>query len=437
MAEATVRSDATRAENYFISNYPPYFYWRPDELPAFEASLDQSSRPGPLGLYVHLPFCRQRCSYCYFRVHPAPSARDVDGYIEMLLKELSLHASRTAVAGRAPSSAYFGGGTPSYLSLAQIEKLLVGIKARISWKGIEECTFECNPGTVSLEKLKLLRALGISRVSLGFQSLTNEVVRNAGRVTDVGNAVEAFHLARNAGFTEINVDLLAGLPGETAETWRQTVERTAALQPDCVTLYQMELSHNSRFYKSIQAGRHLNLPAWPEKRAWVDEAFRMLEEARYTVASSYMAVRHPERWRFVHYVELYWHGADLLALGESAFGYLQDFHYQNVDALESYGAMVGAGRLPLWRALQLGAEEQLRREALLQLKTGRLSLAYFRRRFGIELQEKFRPQFEELERQGLLALQGSHIMLTREGLLQVDRFLPCFYLPQHRGARYT
>jgi oxygen-independent coproporphyrinogen-3 oxidase len=215
------------------------------------------------------------------------------------------------------------------------------------------------------------------------------------------------------------------------------MDQVLELMPDCVTIYQLELTYNSSLYASLKAGRELPLPSWPAKRAMVAEGFRMCEEAGYVIGSGYMAIRNPKRWRFVYTVEHFWHGADLLALGETAFGHLQGVHYQNVDTFERYTDLLQKDKLPLWRALRLRPEEKLRREVILHLKTGQLDAGYFRDKFGVDLVDHFEPQFEALLKKGLLEIEGDTIRLTREGLLEVDWLLPDFYLPEHRDVRYT
>ena len=428
---------ATRAGNYFVSNYPPFSTWKPEYIPKLLHALTRRPKAGPLGLYVHIPFCRQRCAYCYFRVYPRRDATDVDEYIDAVLHELSLYLRYPAVQGRAFSSVYFGGGSPSYLSAEQIHRLLGGLQERSGWDAVEECTFECEPGSVTPEKLQALKQEGVTRLSLGFQSLNDELLQRHGRDVTVNDCLRAFQQARAAGFDEINIDLLAGLPGETARSWRRTIDQVLELTPDCITIYQMELTHNSALYRSMLGGRPVPLPSWPIKRNWVGEAFRMCEEAGYVIGSGYMAIRHPERWRFVYTVENFWHGGDLLALGETSFGHLQGVHYQNADTFDQYVRQVESGKLPLRRAYRLDPEEKLRREVILHLKTGALDAAYFREKFGVEIVDHFEPELEELIREGLLEIEGDTIRLTREGLLQVDWLLPRFYLPQHMGIRYT
>jgi oxygen-independent coproporphyrinogen III oxidase len=428
---------ATSVGNNFISNYPPFSRWTPQEIPKFLHALATTPRPAPLGLYVHLPFCKQRCHYCYFRVYPRRNVEDVNLYVASVLKELSMYQRYPAIENRALNSVYFGGGSPSYLSLKQIGDLLGGLQEKLSWETVEECTFECDPGTVMPEKFQLLKRLGVTRLSLGFQSLNDEVLRRSGRDTRVGDCLRAFHQAREAGFDEINIDLLAGLPGETSATWKRTMDQVLELIPDCVTIYQLELTHNSALYASIQAGREVALPTWTAKCDWTDVAFKMCEDSGYTIGSGYMAIRNPQRWRFVYTVEHFWHGADLLALGETSFGHIHGVHYQNADTFDRYTQMLGEGHLPLRRALKLTSEHKLRREVILLLKTGALDAGYFRKKFGVELLDHFEPQFEELLQSERVEIEGDQIRLTRDALLRVDRLLPMFYLPEHVGIRYT
>src|SRR4029078_10205340 len=134
--------------------------------------------------------------------------------------------------------------------------------------------------------------------------------------------------------------------------------------PDCVTVYQLELTHNSALYASIQAGREVTLPSWPTKCNGTATAFNMCEEAGYIIGSGYMAIRNPQWWRFVYTVENFWHGADLLALGETAFGHIQGVHYQNADTFDRYTSLLAENHLPLRRALKLSPEHKLRREVI-------------------------------------------------------------------------
>jgi oxygen-independent coproporphyrinogen III oxidase len=427
----------TSVGNYFIANYPPFSSWKPEYITKFLHALSLPPKPGPIGLYVHLPFCRQRCHYCYFRVYPRRTTEDIELYIDSVVNELAIYQKYPALEGRSFNSVYFGGGSPSYLSPEQIRSLLGGLQKISPWENVEECTFECEPGTVTREKLRTLKELGVTRLSLGFQTLNNAILRRSGRDVVVEDCYRAFLQAREAGFDEINIDLLAGLQGETRDTWRYTIDRVLELDPDCVTIYQLELTHNSHLFKSMNAGRKVALPSWPNKRELVRESFETLERAGYTIGSGYMAIKNPAKWRFVYTVEHFWHGTDLLALGETAFGMIRGVHYQNKDTFEAYTSAVAQDWLPLRRAFQMSPSQRMRRELILLFKTGALDAAYFRKKYKVELLDVFEGEFQSLLENGFVEVDGDRIRLTREGLLQVDWLLPKFYEPEYVGVRYT
>jgi oxygen-independent coproporphyrinogen-3 oxidase len=429
--------EQTEVGNYFVSNYPPYSQWQPQQVPAFEAALENEAASGPLGLYVHIPFCRQRCSYCYFRVHPRRPDAEVETYIDALLAEGGLFQKKPAVRGRAVSNVYFGGGTPTLLSAAQLRRLIGGLRARTDWSGASEVTCECQPGTVNREKLEALREFDVTRASIGMQSLSEDVLRRVGRAAGRADCVDTFQMVREAGFEQVNIDLLAGLPGETEDSWMRTIEGLIELSPDCVTVYQLELTHNSPMYGAIKSGADTPLPTWPVKRRWVGAAFDRLEQAGYTIYGAYWAVRDPRKQRFAYVSEHYWRGHELLSLGETAFGLLQGCHYQNTDNYESYVARCREGRLPASRAYKISHEEMWRRELILLLKTGRVDTARLDAKYHVETQAALGAELRALRDEGYLTLQPGGIQLTRAGLLNIDWLLPRLYLPQHKGVRYT
>ena len=162
---------ATRPGNYFVSNYPPYSFWSPDLVGEARAALARPGRPDtPLGLYVHIPFCRKRCHFCYFKVYTGANAPEIQDYVDGLLAEMALHARQAYAQGRKPAFVYFGGGTPSYLSEGQLRTLTAGLQRHWSWDAAEEVTFECEPGTLSAPKLAAIREMGVTRLSLGVES---------------------------------------------------------------------------------------------------------------------------------------------------------------------------------------------------------------------------------------------------------------------------
>src|SRR5437867_357948 len=435
----------TTVGNYFVSNYPPFSFWKPEFVPELKAALDHAPstlnpQPStlPLGIYVHIPFCRKRCHFCYFKVYTDKDSRAIRAYIEALLREFSLYAGKPFVGGRKPNFIYFGGGTPSYLSVDQLRHLTEGMKALLPWDDAEEVTFECEPGTLTDHKLKAIRELGVTRLSLGVENFDDHILEINGRAHHSKEIARAYAYAREVGFPQINIDLIAGMVEETETNWGECVRKTIGLSPDSVTIYEMEIPYNTTIYKQMKAEGKLVAPVadWETKRGWVHYAFSELEKAGYTVGSAYTAVKNPARTKFL-YRDRLWAGADLLSLGVASFGHIGGTHYQNQHDFEPYVGRLQQGELPIWRALTPTNEERLIREFILQLKLGHVSRAYFHNKFDVELTEHFADSIQRLKDWGFMTVEGDQILLNREGLLQVDRLLPEFFLPQHRTARYA
>jgi len=438
--EAT--QEKTGLGNYFVANYPPFSFWKPAYLPEANAALNAPPKADtPLGLYLHIPFCRKRCKFCYFRVYTDKNARDVETYSEALIKEVELCSRLPIVGNRALHYVYFGGGTPSYLSAAQLRALLNRLQELLPWKNAAEVTFECEPGTLQRHKLETLRELGVTRLSLGIENFDPKILEFNGRAHLEEEIHRSYGWARELGFDQINIDLIAGMVGESWDNWRECVRKTIALAAESVTIYQMELPFNTVFSQQLRViGQDepfaQGIADWPTKRAWVDYAFNELAAAGYEVSSAYTMVKNRAKTKFV-YRDSLWQGADMFGTGVASFGHVHGVHVQNVDAWEQYIGMLDKGELPLGRALPVDSPELLIREMILQLKTGRLEAGYFARKFSTDILERFAEPFHQLADDGHLTITPHGVELTRAGLLQVDRLLPAFFEPQHRGTRYT
>ena len=429
----------TGVGNYFVANYPPFSFWGPEHLPEVEAALERPPAAATaLGVYLHIPFCRKRCHFCYFRVYTDKDSGAIKAYLDLAVRELELYAARPFIGGRKPQFVYFGGGTPSYLSESQLEGLAGRMQAILPWDEAEEVTFECEPGTLTDHKLKTIRELGVTRLSLGVENFNDHILEINGRAHRSREIRRAYHFARELDFPQINIDLIAGMVEETEENWRDCVRQTLELAPDSVTIYQMEVPYNTTIYQEMKAQGKLTAPVagWATKREWVNYAFKELEQAGYTVASGYAVVKDAARTRFV-YRDSLWRGADLLGLGVASFSHVGGTHFQNEHDFEPYLAKLRQGRLPLHRALTPTPDERLIRELVLQFKLGRISRAYFQRKFGVDLLARFAEPLASLESQGVLKQADDWLVLSREGLLEVDRLVREFFLPEHRGARYA
>jgi len=423
--------------NYFVANYPPFHFWTSEQVRSFEQALEQTPREGtPLGMYLHIPFCRKRCHFCYYRVYTDKGSSEIRGYLDAALKEILLYANKPFLGERRLNFVYFGGGTPSYLSVEQLSYLADGLRARLPWDAAEEITFEVEPGTLTEHKLRAIRELGVTRLSLGVENFDDRVLEANGRAHRAREIQRSYEYARALGFPQINIDLIAGMLEETEENWRECVRRTLDLTPDSVTIYQMEVPYNTTIYRQMRDEGKLEAPVadWETKRRWTAYAFAELESAGYTVGSAYTAVRNPQSTRFL-YRDRLWAGADLLSLGVSSFGIVNGTHYQNHPDMDPYLDSLKEGRLPVYRALSPSTEERFLREFILQLKLGRVSRSYFKEKFGEDICEKFGGPMKSLQQQQLLAVDGDEVSLSRSGLLRVDRLLHEFFLPQHRRTR--
>jgi oxygen-independent coproporphyrinogen-3 oxidase len=423
-------SDVTEPGSYFVANYPPFSRWTTDAVPDVLAAFAAPPTDVPLGLYLHVPFCRKRCKFCYFRVYTDVAAGDVERYSLALAREAEIAAAQPAVADRPLRYVYFGGGTPSFLSVKQLERLVAGIHASFGWDAAEEVTFECEPGTLSEPKVRALKALGMTRISLGVENFDDGILEANGRAHLSAEILRAWDWIKAADFPGTNVDLIAGMVGETDESWQATVEKTLALEPDSVTIYQMELPFNTVFVKDAKGtGREVPVADWATKRRWVGEAFDRFLGRGYAVSSGYTLVRDPARVHF-RYRDMLWEGADLVALGVASFGHLSGVHYQNEPHWDPYLDTVEAGRLPIHRGLRATPRQLLIRELVLGLKKGGIDTRRLAAKYGVDPLVEWQAVWERLTAEGWLEPGGGEPRLTRSGLLRVDSLLPGFFEPK-------
>ena len=225
--------------------------------------------------------------------------------------------------------------------------------------------------------------------------------------------------------------------GETEAKWRDTVRRALELEPDSVTIYQMELPYNTIISQEIlKEGKESPIADWPTKQCWLNYAFEEFQAAGYRIASAYTLATTKKPCRFI-YTDALWHGGDMIGLGVSSFSHFGGVHFQNVHSFEEYISLIERGELPLFRALSLTPKQKLIREMILQLKTGAIDLIYFRNKFALDVWEEFRPVFDRLQREEFAQRNTEEIALTRKGLLQVDHFLSEFFEPELKAVRYV
>jgi oxygen-independent coproporphyrinogen-3 oxidase len=428
----------TEVGNYFVSNYPPFSQWQPEGVGEALAALDELPRVNePLGLYIHIPFCRKRCKFCYFKVYTDKNASEIEVYLDALIKENEIYSRSPAFQGRQLRFAYFGGGTPSYVSEKQLHYLVEGLNRHVSWANAEEVTFECEPGTLQKSKLEALKAIGVTRLSLGIEHFDDEVLAANGRAHLSPEIYRAYAWAREVDFPQINIDLISGMMGESEEKWRDTVRRAIELEADSVTIYQMELPYNTVIAQDIlKQGVASPIADWDTKRTWLNFAFDQFQQHGYEIASATTVVTTKKPCRFI-YTDALWHGGDMIGLGVSSFSHFDGVNFQNAHNFEEYIRILNTDKLPLLRAVSLTPKQRLIREMILQLKTGSLDTAYFQNKFGVDVWQEFRHVYERLRNENLLVREYNTITLTRRGLLEVEHFLLEFFEPELRTVRYA
>ncbi len=421
----------------FISNYPPFSVWTPEQASAVREVMQSPADPTtPLGLYLHIPFCRKRCKFCYFKVYTDKNSKEIQAYLDAVHKELRLLSQMPAIQGRPLKFVYFGGGTPSYISARHMRALVDLLRDALPWDGVEEFTFECEPGTLTQAKLGAIHDAGVTRLSLGVENFDDDILSENGRAHISTEVYRVRPWIKQQHFGQLNIDLISGMVGETWDNWKANIAKAIDYDADSVTIYQMELPFNTVYTKGLMEGAAMEFANWNTKRAWHNYAIETLMDAGYEISSAYTMVKKDRQVKF-RYRDSLWRGADLLAVGVSSFGHLGGVHYQNDPSIARYNQLLEQGEVPLKRAYRTTARDRLTREMILQLKLGRIDAGYFQDKFGENILDLFGDVYRGYQEDGLLKVEGTAIELTRDGLLRVDSLLPAFYEAVYQNLRYT
>ena len=269
------------------------------------------------------------------------------------------------------------------------------------------------------------------------ENFDDRILEENGRAHLSPEVMRAYDWIQQVGFPQINIDLIAGMVGETDDNWHRCIDKAIEMQPDNITMYQMELPFNTVYSKEMQEqGLESPVADWPTKRRWVSEAMDRLQDAGYHVSSGNEMVRNPDTDHFIYRDNLF-RGSDLVATGVSSFGHFQGVHYQNLDRIEDYIETVNRGELPVNRALRPTQHQLLIRELVLLMKEGRVGLGRLQKKYGVDVSREFADACRNQQAAGYLTLADDEVKLTRKGLLQVDSLLPEYFEKEHRAVRYT
>jgi len=365
----------------------------------------------PAGIYLHFPFCTERCTYCDFVTATGP-ADAVAPYLTALETEIGSFQRELPTLA---DSVYFGGGTPSRMTPLQVSGVLGVVRSRFRLLPETEVTLEANPESLSPESLAGYREAGVTRMSVGVQSLDDDVLRRVGRAHDSVRARRAVREAKSAGFRSVNLDLIAGLPGEDLSGWRDTVEQAAALLPDHVSVYLLETDKETPLSRSIRAGR---APLADEDAfAGVYEATVLaLEAAGYALyeISNFARPGHESR----HNLK-YWSDAPYGGFGLGAHAYFAGARRANTRSLPRYLAALAEGRDPLEWNDPWDPRRRLAEALILGLRVARgVDLDRLGLRYGVDLDSLYAQAWERGCEAGLVERSGPSLRLTPRGRLR-------------------
>lgn len=364
----------------------------------------------PAGVYLHIPFCKSRCSYCDFATDVYRSADGVDQYVDALCAEIDAFQPPE---GGTPNveTIYFGGGTPSLLSAEQVGTIISSVREQFDVLPGSEITIEMNPATVSSGTLLEYRKLGVNRASFGVQTFDDRALRMLARGHDANDARNTFRLLRDAGFDNISFDLIAGLPGQTLESWRRNFAKAIDLNPEHLSLYLLEVHEGTPLSAQIRSGRQ---PV-PDEDLAAEMYELMIDELAAAGYEQYEISNFAKPGFASRHNTKYWTLDPVYGFGVSAHSFDGTERYANERDTAKYVSMIEhAARAEVSREPTDAAAEF----AFLGLRLRRgLDLGEYRRRFDIDLFEKHAAQLERLRSVGLIEHQDGRLRLTRRGML--------------------
>ncbi len=373
----------------------------------------------PLAIYVHIPFCAKHCAYCDFNTYVVKSQSEiVQDTVEAVCADI-----RAGSSDRPVSTIFFGGGTPTFLSGAMLEKILTSIHENFNVDADAEISSEANPGSSDILKFEQMHAAGFNRLSIGVQSFDDELLIALDRFHSSTEAETALKAARTAGFKNLNLDLMFGLPKQTINHWEQTLKRAVEVQTEHLSLYAMTLEAGTRFER-LYAGGKLDLPEEDTELEMYEQSIERLSAAGY---EHYEVSNFAKPGFRSRHNQVYWRNEEYLGFGPGAVSYLDGTRWKKERLPARYIAKVRASQELTVESEALDVDGQLGETMMLGLRLiDGISLARIRDRFQIEPLQKFAAPLANLSNQGLLKLDGDVLRLTHRGLLIANTVLAEF-----------
>ena len=373
---------------------------------------ETAPRSRSLGLYIHVPFCTKRCHYCSFNTAPLEGAAEMRRYVEAARREVALLAEAAWAPGVTLETIFFGGGTPSLLAPEDMAALLDTVRGHFAIAPDTEVTVECNPESVSRDKLTAYRAAGVTRISLGVQSLDDVILPRLGRLHDAGGARRAFETARDAGCDNVSVDLMYGLPGQDPATWQRSVEGVLAWKPEHLSAYGLTLDAGSLWAVTGVEGL-------PPEGTVVDQYWALARAAAAGGLEHYEISNYARPGFRSRHNQVYWRAAEYLAVGPGGCGFVGDVRYGNVKPVARYCSILETGALPIDTSERLTPRQQLGERLILGLRlVDGVPRAWIDAR--VEGDAALARTLARWREAGLLAERADRVALTESGFLVSD-----------------
>jgi oxygen-independent coproporphyrinogen-3 oxidase len=360
----------------------------------------------------------------------------MDRYLEAVFKEIDSYGQRSELRDRLVDTIYFGGGTPTTLSEEELRELASRLRANFNISPQVEWTSESEPGTLSEEKVATLREIGVTRLSMGVQTMDDDLLRKNGRSHSSDGVYRALGWARDNDFPVINLDLMSGILDETLETWDASLQKFIDLDIEHISIYRMEVYKNTLLYAAGYTGPGVGgIPTNEEELEMWLHAVEKLEGAGYTQTTGHSFVRGLEH-DHVQRNTLWGAAGELLGMGVSSYSYLNGTVFQNTSDWGTYVGKITHGETAVARGLRLNSRQRMAREVILGLKMLSLDRRFFRHRHGLDVLDLWGPQVEALRSDGLLEVTDEAITITRRARPYVDVVCSVFYLAEHSEWKF-
>ena len=369
-----------------------------------------------LGIYIHIPFCAKKCYYCDFVSYPNMKEKQKE-YVEALKKEIKSYDLQNYNI----TTIYIGGGTPSYIESKYIVEVLEYIKSKLNANETKfenmEITIEVNPGTVTKEKLLDYKKVGINRLSIGLQSTNDRLLKQIGRIHKYQDFLQTYNLARNVGFTNINIDLMLGLPNQSIKDLKESIEKVISLHPEHVSIYSLIVEEGTKLYKQIETGE-LQLPEeeLERKMYWYTKSKLELAGYKHYEISNYAKPKRESKHN-----SNCWEQKQYIGIGASAHSYLNNIRYCNVSNLKEYISNMENVEADFEEKYIVNERQNLedRKNEFMLLglrKIDGVSIAMFKEKYVENPIFRYRDSLKKLVNEGLVLIDGDMIKLTNKGL---------------------